>query len=33
MADAGKYTALAGIDIGSIFQSDMSNEEIVKAAL
>lgn len=33
MADAGKYTALAGIDIGSIFQSGMSNEEIVKAAL
>ena len=33
MANAGKYTALAGIDIGSIFQSDMSNEEIVKAAL
>lgn len=33
MADAGKYTALAGIDIESIFHSGMSNEEIVKAAL
>lgn len=33
MADAGKYTALAGIDIESIFQPGMSNEEIVKAAL